>query len=105
MARVIVEQVFAEPMTDERYAAFAKTIDPCLEIRDGLWRRSSLSTDKLRMTCEFEAPDADSVRDAFRSAGIEFVRIWAAEVYAIEEYPELMKKLDALLERRTKASS
>ncbi len=102
MARVIVEQVFTEPMTDERYSAFAKTIDPCLEIRQGLWRRSSLSTDKLRLTCEFEAPDAGSVRDAFRSAGIEFVRVWSADVFAIEDYPDMMKKLAALLEENAK---
>jgi Protein of unknown function (DUF4242) len=102
MARVIVEQVFAEPMTDERYSAFAKKIDPCMEIRHGLWRRSSLSTDKLRLTCEFEAPDAGSVRDAFRSAGIEFVRVWTAEVFAVEDYPDMMKKLTALLEENAK---
>lgn len=102
MARVIVEQVFTEPLTDERYSAFAKAIDPCLEIRHGLWRRSSLSTDKLRLTCEFEAPDAGSVRDAFRSAGIEFVRVWAADVFAIEDYPDMMKKLSVLLEENAK---
>jgi hypothetical protein len=102
MARVIVEQVFTEPLTDERYSAFAKAIDPCLEIRQGLWRRSSLSTDKLRLTCEFEAPDAGSVRDAFRSAGVEFVRVWAANVFAIEDYPDMMKKLAALLEENAK---
>ena len=42
MARIIVEQVFTEPFTDEAYAAFAKRVDPCLEIRRGAWRRSSL---------------------------------------------------------------
>jgi hypothetical protein len=103
MARVIVEQVFTAPLTDERYSAFAKAVDPCLEIRHGLWRRSSLSKDKLRMTCEFEAPDADSVREAFRSAGVEFERVWTADVFAIEDYPEMMKKLAALLEDRPKA--
>ena len=103
MARVIVEQVFTEPMTDERYSAFSKAVDPCLEMRRGLWRRSTLSTDKLRMTCEFEAPDAGSVRDALRSAGVEFVRVWTADVFAIEDYPDLMKKLAALLEENAKA--
>ncbi len=103
MARVIVEQVFTEPMTDDRYSAFAKAVDPCMEIRRSLWRRSSLSTDKLRLTCEFEAPDAESVREAFRSAGVDFVRVWTAEVFAIEDYPDMMKKLAALLEENAKA--
>jgi hypothetical protein len=99
MARVIVEQVFTEPFTDDRYAASAKKLDPCLEVRDGAWRRSSLSKDKLRLTCEFEAPDAESVREAFRASGVPFERIWAADVFAVEDYPETMQKLDALLQR------
>ncbi len=97
MARVMVEQTFDEPMTDERYAAFAKKVDPCLELRNGMWRRSTLAVDKLRMVCEFEAPDAESVREAFRTSAIAYERAWTAEVFAVEDYPELMKKLDVLL--------
>jgi len=102
MARVMVEQVFTEPFTDERYAAFAKKVDPCVEVRHGLWRRSSLAADKLRMVCEFEAPDAESVREAFRTAGVPYERAWTADVYAIEDYPEKMKQLEALLAKRAK---
>jgi hypothetical protein len=97
MARVVVEQTFLEPLSDERFFALAKQLDPCLEIRNGMWRRSSLSRDRLRLICEFEAPDAQSVRDALRSANIAFDRAYAADVYAVEDYPELMKKLEALL--------
>jgi hypothetical protein len=96
MARVVVEQVFEPPMSDEDYAAFASRLDPCLEVRGALWRRSYVSPDKRRMTCEFEAPDADSVREAMRSAGLKFERVWTAEVFAIEDYPELMAKLTRL---------
>ena len=102
MARVMVEQVFKEPFTDELYAAFAKKVDPCVEVRHGLWRRSSLAADKLRMVCEFEAPDAESVREAFRTAGVPYERAWTADVYAIEDYPEKMKQLEALLAKRAK---
>jgi hypothetical protein len=102
MARVLVEQVFAEPFTDERYAAFATKLDPCVEVRKGMWRRSSLAIDKLRMVCEFEAPDAESVREAFRVAGIPYERAWTADVYAVEDYPERLKKLDALLAKSAK---
>ena len=96
MARVMAEQAFQEPLTDERYAAFSKKLDPCLEVRDGAWRRSSLSIDRLRMICEFEAPDAEAVREAFRSANLAYERVWTAEVYAVEDYPEMLKKLRAL---------
>jgi hypothetical protein len=104
MARVIVEQVFSEPCTDERCAALARAVDACIEMRNGIWRRSSLSKDRLRMICEFEAPDAQSVREAFRSSGVAFERVWAADVYAIEDYPEMMPKLNALLERAERPS-
>ncbi len=102
MARVMVEQVFTEPFTDERYAEFARKVDPCLEIRNGMWRRSSLSLDRLRMVCEFEAPDAESVREAMRSAGIPYERIWTASVYAVEDYPELFAKLEALVAKNAR---
>jgi len=103
MARVMVEQVFTEPLSDERYAAFAKKLDPCVEVRDIAWRRSSLSTDRQRMVCEFEAPDAESVREAFRTSGVPFERAWTAQVYAVEDYPERKRQLEALL-AKTKRS-
>jgi hypothetical protein len=103
MARVLVEQVFTEPFSDERHASFAKGLDECLEVRNGMWRRSSLSKDKLRMVCEFEAPDAESVREAFRTAGVAFERVWSADVFAVEDYPELMRKLAGLIEKNAKS--
>jgi hypothetical protein len=99
MARVMVEQAFKEPLTDERFAELAKQLDPCLEIRDGMWRRSALSKDKLRLVCEFEAPDAESVREALRLAKVPYERVWAADVFAVEDYPEMAAKLAALLEK------
>jgi ubiquinone/menaquinone biosynthesis C-methylase UbiE len=105
MARVMAEQVFSEPFTDDQYAAFAKKVDPCLEVRNGMWRRSTLSIDRLRMVCEFEAPDAEAVREAFRVSGILYERVWTADVYAVEDYPELMKKLRALLAGKPPAAA
>jgi hypothetical protein len=93
MARVLVEQTFTEPLTDERYSQQAKQLDPCLEIRNGAWRRSSVSKDKLRMICEFEAPDAESVREALRLAKIPYDRVWSADIFAVEDYPEMAQKL------------
>ncbi len=97
MSRVIAEQVFQEPLTGERLIAFSKKLDPCLEIRKGAWRRSSLAIDKLKMVCEFEAPDAEAVREAFRASGLAYERVWSADVFAVEDYPGQLKKLNALL--------
>jgi len=104
MARVMVEQLFTEPLTDERYGAFAKKLDPCIEIRNGAWRRSAISTDRRRVVCEFEAPDAETVREAYRMADVPCERVWAASVFAVEDYPDMMKKLTALLETAKKTA-
>jgi hypothetical protein len=45
--------------------------------------------------CEFEAADAEAVRESYRSAGVYFSREWAATVYAVEDYPEAMARLVA----------
>jgi hypothetical protein len=48
------------------------------------------------MICEFEAPDADSVRDALRSARQTFERVWPAQVFSVESYPEHLAKVREL---------
>jgi len=97
MARVLAEQAFQEPLTSERYAADAKKLDPCISVRKGAWRRSSLAIDKLRLICEFEAPDAEAVREAFRASGLAYERVWTADVFAVEDYPDAMEKLRAVI--------
>ena len=58
----------------------------------------------MRMTCEFEAPDAESVREAFRNANVPYERVWTANVYAVEDYPEMMTKLNTLLAKTEKSA-
>jgi hypothetical protein len=94
-----MEQVFEQPMSDEQLAEFAKRLDPCLDMYDGSWARSYVANDRRRMFCEFEAPDADSVREALRSAGIPFERVWSAQVYDAVDYPELKQKLESIREK------
>jgi hypothetical protein len=99
MARVIVEYTFDPPLSPETEAAYARRLDPCLEVRNGAWRRTAMSKDRRRMQCEFEAPDAESVREALRLAAIPFIDVWTAEVYAVEDFPDHKAKLDAVLAR------
>jgi hypothetical protein len=96
MASIIVEYTFEVPKSDEDLSRMAQRLDPCLEIRSGAWVRSSLSEDRKRMICEFEAPDAESVREALRSSGFAFDRAWPAHVFAVESYPEPLAKVQAL---------
>ncbi|MEO8216405.1 MAG: nickel-binding protein [Acidobacteriota bacterium] len=82
MANLIVETSYSQPLDDATHDRLAAQLDPCLEAYGARWLRSYLSTDRLRMVCEFEAPDAEMVRMSYRSAGIDFERVWTAEVYA-----------------------
>jgi hypothetical protein len=79
MPHVIVEYAFDPPITEEEFDRMAEQLDPCLEGRDVRWVQSFLSLDRKRRICVFEAPDAEAVRDAYRSARIGFERAWAAE--------------------------
>jgi hypothetical protein len=81
---VVVEQVFDPPLTDEEHGRIGKRIDACAEMRNVRWMRSYLSADRKRLVCEFESPDAQSVRDAYRTAGVAFERVWGAELYKRE---------------------
>ncbi len=82
MAHLIVEQTFETPLTDEVHGILGQRLDKCLEAHGARWLRSYLSIDRRRMVCEFEAADAEAVRQSFRSAGIGFDRVWTAELYA-----------------------
>ena len=84
MTPLIVEQTFEVPLTDDEHNRFAQRLDPCLEAHGARWMRSYLSSDRLRMVCEFQAPDAEAVRQSYRTAGIQFERVWSAEIYARE---------------------
>ena len=55
---------------------------------------------RRRIVCEFDAVDAETVREAYRNAGVPFARIWAAEVFAVEDFPESQAKLDETIKRR-----
>jgi hypothetical protein len=81
MANVLVEVDFEKPLTDEESRDMGKRIDECVGARKGYWVRSYIAKDGLRMVCQFEAPDAESVREAWRSAGARFNRVWAADLY------------------------
>jgi len=81
MEHVIVERVFLEPVEFADIERAASLGQSCLEARRVTLLRSSLSRDGLRMICEYEAPDAESVRVANQLAGSPFERIWTARVF------------------------
>lgn len=80
MPCIVVERTFASPPSDEDLTAAGIRERPCLEIYGVTWRRSILSADRLRMVCQYEAPDAESVRKTQREAGNGFDRVWAGNL-------------------------
>ena len=80
MLRVIVERTFDRPPSEDDLTAAGIRERPCLDVYRVAWRRSVLSEDRLRMVCEYEAPDAESVRRAQREAGNDFDRVWVGNV-------------------------
>jgi len=78
MACIIVERTFASPPSDEDLTAAGIRERPCLKIYGVEWRRSVLSADRLRMICQYESADAESVRKVQREAGNGFDRAWPA---------------------------
>ncbi len=81
MAIFVVENTFDQPLTDELHDASGKRLDSCLEAHGAKWLRSYLSSDRLRMVCHFEAPDAEAVRASYRTAQVKFEKIWVATLY------------------------
>ncbi|XHX77631.1 MAG: nickel-binding protein [Stenomitos frigidus ULC029] len=66
MSLIIVETNAEQPLTTEVLNAIAQRVSPCLKERDVKWRFSLLSSDRYCMLCTYEAPDAESVREAYR---------------------------------------
>jgi len=80
MASIIVERTFASPPSEEDLTAAGIRERPCLAMYGVAWKRSLLSADRLRMVCEYDAGDAESVRKVQREAGNSFDRAWLAQV-------------------------
>ncbi len=78
MTLLVVELTYDPPLTPEQRQRDQEKLYPCLELRGAAWLRSYESTDRRRKICLFRAPDADALREALRSAGLAFDRLWAA---------------------------
>jgi hypothetical protein len=82
MQVILVEHERASP---EREEEVARRIDRCLAARGARWMRSFFTPDGRRAICQFEAPDAETVREAFRMAGHPFDRAWVANMWWRDE--------------------
>jgi Protein of unknown function (DUF4242) len=74
MSLVIVETLVDYPLTSEKLTDTDLRVLACLGERQATWRYSLLSSDRHRMLCLFEAPDAESVRESYRKGGGSFTQ-------------------------------
>jgi hypothetical protein len=80
MKRVVVERTFDTPLTEEQVLAMKDGSRACNDAHRVRFLRSLVSADRKRTICEYEAPDAESVRRVSQKAGLPFDRVWPAEV-------------------------
>ncbi|WP_250123833.1 DUF4242 domain-containing protein [Chroococcidiopsis sp. CCMEE 29] len=80
MVRVLVEKIFDPPITEEKWNQDVERGIPCHQAHNVHWIRSMMSRDRCRVVCEFEAPDAETVRRSFRKVGLPFARIWTVDI-------------------------
>ncbi|HEU5293806.1 MAG TPA: DUF4242 domain-containing protein [Burkholderiaceae bacterium] len=80
LQRIVVERTFDAPHTEADMAAVKSRMRPCREAYGVSWKRTVVSADRRRVICEFEAPDAETVRRIQYEADAPFDRIWVATV-------------------------
>ena len=95
MTQLILERTFKPVITAADVYGSARAGAWCFQQYRVGWQGSFLSIDGHTLVCTLEAPDAESVRMAFRAAGAEARRLWSASVH---EAPSV-EKPNVLVER------
>ncbi|MEM1278440.1 MAG: nickel-binding protein [Cyanobacteria bacterium P01_H01_bin.152] len=66
------------PITQEFWdAANVRSLD-CYKNRNVEWLHTFMSSDRTRLVCELNAPDAEGIRETYRRLNIPFERVWSA---------------------------
>jgi hypothetical protein len=88
MPYLIVEYRWDPPITSEQLAGAMAAIGDCLQVRGITKLRSWVASDGRRGMCEYRAPDAESVREAYRAAGVSAAAIWSATLFEPSRPPD-----------------
>jgi len=81
MAIVVVERSFEAPVEFEELQETENCFAWCLEENGIQFIQTYFSLDRKRMTCIYEAPDAEAVRRVSDRAKLPYDRIWSATIY------------------------
>lgn len=80
MARILVEMNWPEPLDDGQLSDERSALMRCIGERGGNWLHTYVNPERTRTICLFEAPDAQSMREAYRHAGVQGAQVWAADL-------------------------
>lgn len=84
MPYLIVEHDHDPPATDADLEHMVSVLTPCLDVRNIRRLRTVMASDGRRGYCEFEAPDAETLREAYRSAQVKFRSVWSARIFDVQ---------------------
>ncbi|HZD53374.1 MAG TPA: nickel-binding protein [Woeseiaceae bacterium] len=79
MADVFV--VWAGRPADDRRSVLEVREAGCFELHGLHWEESFIAAEGRRRICHYRAPDAESVRIAFRQGGVPVESVWAGTVH------------------------
>jgi hypothetical protein len=88
MKRIVAERTFEEPLTDADLELMRAGSSPCYDAHRVTFVRSLVSADRKRTICEYDAPDADSVRQASQKLGVPYDRVYPADIVERHGSPE-----------------
>lgn len=81
MERFILECRLDRPFSKENEKASSHAIEKYLEEHGSRWIRTYYNKQRTRIICEFEAPDENTVREAWAMAECPIEAVWDAEVF------------------------
>ena len=87
MAVIMVEERFDPPIDLSQGSPVADKVSPCLPVYDVTWLSSYIASDGPRCVCVYEAENAEAVRRVYRTAGVPFENVWAANPLHRSEAP------------------
>ena len=80
MTEVFLQRTFDPPLSGEAFEEMLRSSAGCFGLYRVEWHGSLLSADRRRLVCRFSAPDAESARQALRTAGEHHAVPWAGTV-------------------------
>jgi hypothetical protein len=87
MAHVILQHSPQPPLAFDELPTIDAQAAGCFDLHGVRRVRSHLRHDGRRAMCEFEAPDAESVRIGLRQLGVACDRVWSATIHEPPDVP------------------